>query len=134
MTNPTVDTVSGSGAQYAGIRWGLAQDTPPRRRRGPRVVAVASSCGERVDRSFEDAGEFYLYETSPSATTFIGRQPCACAQPGAVARLLRDCDLVLCAGIGAQCRQLLDGLGVCCRLEYAGQQTGQALAHAGGGD
>jgi hypothetical protein len=39
-----------------------------------------------------------------------------------------------CAGIGARCRRLLDGLGVRCPLEYAGQQMVQALAHAGGGD
>ena len=107
------------------------------RQRGPRVVAVASSRGERVDQAFEEAGDFYLFEISPAATSFIGRQPCPFSLPGATpvetVRLLRDCDLVLCAGIGAQCRRLLDGLGVLCRLEYAGEQLQQAVVSAGRG-
>ena len=100
-------------------------------------MAVASSRGERVDRAFEEAGDFYLYEISPAATTFIGRQACPLslpdANPAETVRLLRDCDLVLCAAIGAQCRRLLDGLGVLCCLEYAGEQLEQAVVSAGRG-
>lgn len=135
MTITTVSAVTGPDPARAGMRWGLAPDLPLQRRPGPRVVAVASSRGETVDRAFEDAGEFYLYAISPAAATFIGRQPCPRSGPGAVpaeaVRLLRDCDLVLCAGIGAHCRRLLDGLGVRCRLEYAGERLDQAVMSAG---
>jgi hypothetical protein len=135
MTTTSIAAACGPESDYAGVRWGLAQDAPVPRQRGPRVVAVASRHGERVDQAFEEAGDFYLYEISPAASNFIGRQPCPLSQPGATpvetVRLLRDCDLVLCAGIGVQCRRLLDGLGVRYRLDYAGERLEQAVARAG---
>jgi hypothetical protein len=45
-------------------------------------------------------------------------------------RLLCDCDLVVCAGIGRQCRELLDTLGVGCSLACAGQRLEQVIANA----
>jgi hypothetical protein len=98
-------------------------------------VAVASRRGERVDRVFEEIGEFYLYEISSQAARFIGRQLCPLSTPEStpadIVHLLRDCDLVLCAGIGAQCRSMLDGLGVACSLEYTGKRLEQAVATVG---
>jgi len=134
MTTTALTGVSRPEPAQGGVRWGLAHDVPVRREHGPRLVAVASSRGERVDRVFEEVGEFYLYEISSRSSCFIGRQLCPPSSTGATPAdsvyLLRDCDLVLCAGIGAQCRRMLDGLGVVCCLEYAGKQLEQAVVTA----
>ena len=135
MTTAALTGVSRPEPAQAGVRWGLAHDIPAPRACGPRLVAVASSRGERVDQVFEETGAFYLYEISSEKTSFIGRQLCPLSRPGATpadtVRLLRDCDLVLCAGIGAQCRRLLDALGVVCSLEHAGKRLEQAVVTAG---
>ena len=135
MTTTPLTAVSRPEPAQAGVRWGLAHDAPVPRECGHRLVAVASSRGESVDQVFEETGEFYLYEISSETTSFIGRQLCPLSRPGATpadtVRLLCDCDLVLCAGIGAQCRRMLDGLGVVCSLEYTGMRLEQAVVTAG---
>jgi hypothetical protein len=117
------------------VRWGLVQDAPLSPQPGTRLVAVASSSGTQVDLAFEETAGFYLYDISPETTRFIGRQACPRPGTGATAadtvRLLRDCDVVLCTGIGAYCRQLLDGLGVACCVEQGGRCLEQAVVSAG---
>lgn len=111
--------------------WSLAPHRAPARHPERLLIAVASG-GERVDRDFENADAFLLYERSGARTSYIGCQPCALAGAGGDAgrrsRLLADCDLVLCAGISDACRHTLSRLGVDCNLAYAGARITEAVA------
>ena len=121
-------------APYPGVAdlWSLAGDWPLWRDRERVLIAVASTGGERVDRNFEDAETFLLYEKTACQTSFVGRQHCPLSAGGADpvrrTRLLADCDLVLCANISDSCRQTLSTLGVDCNLIYAGASVADAVA------
>ena len=96
--------------------WSLAPHLPVPRQAHRMLVAVASTDGARVDRDFEHAEAFLLYEKDGEKTCYIGRQPCPLAsagpEPGQRTRLLADCDLVICSNISESCRQALSGLGI----------------------
>jgi predicted Fe-Mo cluster-binding NifX family protein len=134
MTDTAATAVPRAVPVPHGVRWGLAHDTPLPRERGNRLVAVASSGGVTVDTAFEEAEAFHLYDLSAGKTRYIGRQACPLPVSGAtsedVVRLLCDCDLVVCAGIGGHCRGLLERLGVGCQLECVGQRLEHAITSA----
>lgn len=96
------------------------------------VVAVATVGDECVGGDFEEAEAFLLYEKSDRHTGYIGRQPCTLAaagnDPSVRARLLAECDLVLCANISDNCRKILSILGVECDLTHAGDTVNDAVA------
>lgn len=117
-------------------RWSLAPHLPVQRNARCLLVAVATADGARVDRAFEAAETFLLFEQDGERTCFIGRQPCPCAtaeDAGRRTRLLADCDMVLCAGISETCRQALAGLGIDCSLGFAGLAVGEAVTALGKG-
>jgi hypothetical protein len=105
-------------------RWSLAPDLPVRHDDRRVVVAVATADGAHVDRDFEDAEAFLLYEKDGCRTGFIGRQPCPLRSgPGGAmnrARLLADCDLVLCSSVSDSSRRRLLEMGIDCSLAFAG--------------
>lgn len=100
----------------SGARWSLAPHRPAPRAQDRQLVAVAAR-GRDVG-SFEEAEAFLLYEKCNGETCFVGRQPCpfAGADPALRARLLADCDLVVCSAIGDDWRRMLSQLGVGCEL------------------
>jgi len=110
--------------------WSLAADRPVPRDGRCILVAVASAAGACIDRNFEDAEAFLLYEKCGRDICFIGRQPCPLAgnDPLARTRLLADCDVVLCTSIGATCRQTLSSLSIGCSLAYAGAAVSDAVS------
>ena len=114
-----------------GDRWSLAPNLPVRRDARSMLIAVATGDGARVDCNFEDAEAFLLYEQDGCRTCFIGCQPCPLASGASVtnrARLLADCDLVLCANVSDICKQSLLELGVDCNLAFAGAIINDAVA------
>lgn len=123
---------SQSAATDAITRWSLAPHRPAPKDSRRLLVAIASSGAGCVDSSFEDAGEFLLYEKSGERTCFVGRQPCPLGfQRGdrsKRARLFADCDLVVCSGISEDCRQTLSAFGVSCELTFAGARIGDAVS------
>jgi predicted Fe-Mo cluster-binding NifX family protein len=112
--------------------WSLAPHTPVRHAARCMLIAVATADGARVDRNFEDAEAFLIYESDGDRTCFIGRQPCPLtAAAGESARrteLLSDCDLVLCSNISDSCRRTLSELGIGCNLAYAGAMISDAVS------
>ena len=112
--------------------WSLAPHQPAPRDEHRLLVAVASGGGACIDGSFEDTEAFLLFEKCGRQTCFIGRQPCALtaagSDPARRARLLADCDLVLCTGISDTCRQNLSTLGIDCDLAYAGSAISDAVS------
>ena len=106
--------------------WSLAPHRPAPRDRF--LVAVASGGGG----SFEEAEAFLLYEKHGNETAFIGRQPCPLTvdgnDPARRARLLADCDLVLCAGISETCRRKLTLLGIQCDVDYTSNAISDAVS------
>jgi predicted Fe-Mo cluster-binding NifX family protein len=113
-------------------RWSLAPHGPLSRDGRGVLIAVATAGGERVDRDFEDAEAFLLYEKTARRTSYIGRQPCRLSKTGADpmrrTSLLADCDLVLCASISDGCKQTLCALGIDCNLAYAGAAVSDAVS------
>lgn len=109
--------------------WILAPHLPVPHLPHRLLVAIASTDGARVDRDFEDADAFLLYETDAEKTCYIGRQPCplAGAAPLQRTRLLADCDLVLCSSISETCRQALHDLGIDCSLDFAGVPVPESM-------
>jgi predicted Fe-Mo cluster-binding NifX family protein len=85
-----------------------------------------------VDQEFENTEAFLLYENDGRRTCFIGRQVCPRLADGGEslrrARLLADCDLVLCSNISDICRQKLSELGIYCNLAYAGATVSEAVS------
>lgn len=120
-----------SGPAPAGL-WSVAPSRPVSRNPRTLLVAVATGGGENVDRNFEDAEAFLLYEKNGHHTCYIGRQPCPLATLDGDrmrrTRLLTHCDLVLCANISDTCKQTLSNLGIDCNLAYAGASVGDAVA------
>lgn len=118
-------------AKRASTRWSLAPHRPAPRDVSRLLVAVAAGDDGRVGGSFEEAGEFLLFEKCGRQTCLIGRQSCRLAGAGDQARrarLLADCDLVVCAGISDTCRQSLSALGVACELALAGVRPDDAVS------
>lgn len=121
---------------YVPDRWSLAPELPVQRNAGRLLVAVATTDGARVDRAFETAEAFLLYEQDSGRICYVGRQPCPLAaadDAGRRTRLLADCDLVLCAGISERCRLALAGLGIDCSLGFAGLAVSDAVTGLGKG-
>lgn len=109
--------------------WSLAPHRPALRDTRRLLVAVASGRGACIDDSFEDAETFLLFEKFGCQTCFVGHQPCPLAGSDLTrrARLLADCDLVLCAGISESCKKNLSDLGIDCDLAYAGSTVNDAV-------
>jgi len=109
--------------------WILAPHLPVPHQPHRLLVAIASTDGARVDRDFEDAEAFLLYEKDGEQTCYIGRQPCPLAGAGPLqrTRLLADCDLVLCSNISKTCRQALRELGIACSLAFAGAPVKESM-------
>lgn len=115
-------------------RWSLAPHLPVQRHGGRLLVAIATADGAHVDRAFEHAESFLLYERDGERTCYVGCQPCPRAAADAAGhrtRLLADCDLVLCAGISDICRQALAGLGIGCNIGFAGATVSAAVTELG---
>ena len=113
-------------------RWSLAPDLPVHHDARSRLIAIATGDGAHVDRNFEDAESFMLYEQDACRTCFIGRQLCPVASGGEAsarrARLLADCDLVLCSSVSDSCKQRLLDLGIACNLAFAGAAITDAVS------
>lgn len=113
-------------------QWSLAPHQPAPRDDHRLLVAIASGSGACIDGSFEDTEAFLLFEKCGRQTCFIGRQPCALSAAGSDtalrARLLADCDLVLCADISDTSRQNLSTLGIDCDLAHAGSAINDAVS------
>jgi predicted Fe-Mo cluster-binding NifX family protein len=111
--------------------WCLDPERPVRHDLGSLLIAVASDGGDSVDRDFEDADSFLLYEKTAHNTHYIGRQPCPLSTPaqGAVERaaLLAGCDRVLCTGVSDNARRVLAGFGIQCDLACAGATIADAV-------
>jgi len=124
-------TLRTTGPAFAD-RWSLAPNLPVRHDGRRVVIAVATADGAHVDRNFEDAEAFLLYEKDGCRTCFIGRQPCPLLSgPAGVmdrTRLLADCDLVLCSSVSDSCRQRLLDMGVDCNLAFAGAMITDAVS------
>jgi hypothetical protein len=113
-------------------RWSLAPDLPVHHDVRSRVIAVATGDGAHVDRNFEEAEAFMLYEQGACRTCFIGRQLCPITVGGEESarrtRLLADCDLVLCSSVSDACKQRLLELGIDCNLAFAGATITDAVS------
>lgn len=113
-------------------RWSLTPDGPLQHDARRVLIAVATADGVRVDQNFENTEAFLLYENDGCRTCFVGRQVCPRLTDGSEslrrARLLADCDLVLCANISDICVQKLSELGIDCTLAYAGATVSEAVS------
>lgn len=111
--------------------WRLDPDGPVSRDLNCMLIAVASGGGENVDRNFEDAESFLLYEKTAHTTRYIGRQACPLPTPAPDAAkraaLLAGCDRVLCAGVSDNARRVLAGFGIRCDLACAGATIADAV-------